>query len=76
MTATDITRGAQWKRSNAFINGILGAMSEAMTAANPPAPCRFPASLASHPAFTQPCNAKLVAIGMAATMGAHRRMGG
>ena len=38
------------------------------------APSRFPPSVASHPAFTRKFNAKLVAVGMAATNG-HRRMG-
>jgi len=51
--------------------GIFGAIGPA---AAPPS--RFPAAVASHPAFTRHFNAKLVAVGMAATRDKHRGMVG
>ena len=44
-------------------------------AAEAPTQSRFLTALADHPAFTRPFNARLVAVGMAATNG-HRRLVG
>ena len=75
MTATEIAREAQWAEQNGAIQGFFLDLIGMVALTIPAKPSRFPAAVASHPAFTQRFNARLVAVGMAATNG-HRRLGG
>lgn len=75
MTATDIVREAQWagrNRHSMALSGVRATLARLYSAVRPTLSCRSPPSVARHPAFTGKFNARLVAVGMAATM--HRRM--
>ena len=76
MTATDITRKADCPEQNDLMQAFFTPLTITVLTGRPAKPSRFPQSVASHPAFTGKFNAKLVAVGMAATMNEHRRMGG
>ena len=65
MTAAG-ARETQWAEQNARVGSLFAILT-----ASKPSP--VPAALANHPAFTRPFNARLVAVGMAATNG-HRRL--
>ncbi len=77
MTAADIAREAQWTGAN-HLNAALAparaTIARLYSASRPTNPSPFPAAVANHPAFTRRFNAKLVAVGMAATMDKHRLM--
>ena len=67
---------AGWRRTNADMKELLVGLTLPEKAAEAPQPSRFPAAVADHPAFTQRFNARLIAVGMAATMNEHRRLVG
>lgn len=69
MTAADIAREAQW----ATMKEICAVLLSRRADSQPAKPSPFPASVRDHPAFTRRFNARLVAVGMAATNG-HRRL--
>ena len=77
MTAADIARDA-WAEQNARVGSLFDILTARLnagvttTATAKPSP--FPAAVANHPAFTRRFNARLVAVGMAATMDKHRMM--
>ena len=73
MTAADIAREAGW----AELTARMKAMTEApIRTAFRAKPYRspYPAAVSNHPAFTRKFNARLVAVGMAATMNEHRKL--
>ena len=73
MTATDITREADWGSTKWFFAALMVPGPFADQAVKP---SRFPASVARHPAFTVALDAERLDIGLAAAMDKHRRMGG
>ena len=70
MTFADIARA----QTTPGLGPPLVALLDQLLPVAKPKPSRFPPELANHPAFTRRFNARLVAIGMAATNG-HRRLG-
>ena len=77
MTAADIARGAPWtgmSHLNTALAGVRATIARFYSASRPTNVPRFPAAVADHPAFTRRFNARLVAVGMAATMNEHRRL--
>ncbi|MEE8607177.1 MAG: hypothetical protein V3S55_06220 [Nitrospiraceae bacterium] len=71
MTAADIARETGWGSYGGFAKWLFTPLIAPEQAAEA---SRFPAAVANHPAFTRSFNARLVAVGMAATMDKHRMM--
>ena len=78
MTGISTAREAGWADRNAELGALFNILSARIRAGvvttATAKPSRFLAAVAGHPAFTQRFNARLIAVGMDATMSAHRRM--
>lgn len=76
MTATDITREAQWagpNRHNVALPGVRTTLARLYGASRPTLSCRFPPSVARLPAFTVSLDTERLDIGLAAMAGNYRR---
>ncbi len=75
MTATDITREADWGSTKWFFAALMVLGPFADQAVKPPR-LLGPLAAAKHAAFTVALDAERLDIGLAAAMDKHRRMGG